>query len=132
MKLLVIDYSFVFFLSMIKKINDEYFIPVTCSVCMWIATSKQRTSLRRAVASDKKKIAEYIILYNAVLTDLDLTESPLSSEEVMEGKFPWSAISGIYSGTSFIRTLNLIILAPSLSGKLELVMWLHNNKVRIR
>jgi len=70
---------------------------------MWIATSKQRTSLRRAVASDKKKIAEYIMQYNAVLTDLNLIESPLSSEEVMEGKFPWSAISGIYSGTSLIQ-----------------------------
>jgi len=39
--------------------------------------------------------------YNAVLTDSNLIESPLSSEEVM---FLWSAISGIYSGTSLIWT----------------------------
>jgi len=75
---------------------------ITHNVFMWIATSKQRTSLRRAVASDKK-IAEYIMQYNAVLTDLNLIESPLSSEEVMKGKFPWSAISGIYSSHCGIR-----------------------------
>ena len=65
-----------------------------CYLYFHLATSKQRTSLRRAVASDKKKMAEYILQYNAVLTDLDMMENPLSSEEVMEGKFPWSAIAG--------------------------------------
>ncbi|XP_065901149.1 uncharacterized protein [Dysidea avara] len=71
-------------------------------------TSKQRTSLRRAIASDKKKIAEYIIQYNAVLTDLDLTENSLSSEEVMEGKFPWSAITGMRNSISTQLQLEVV------------------------
>ena len=62
-------------------------------VYIYIATSKQRTSLCRAVASDKK-IMECIALYNAILTELYPSEDNLSVEEVMDGKFPWSSITG--------------------------------------
>ena len=63
-------------------------------VYIFIATSKQRTSLRRAVASDKKKIMECITQYNTILTELHPSDDYLSIEEVMDGKFPWSAITG--------------------------------------
>jgi len=58
------------------------------------ATSKQRTSLRRVVTSDKKKIMEFITQYNTIMTELHPFEDNLSIEEVMDGKFPWSAITG--------------------------------------
>ena len=63
-------------------------------VCMLIATSKQRTSLRRAIAADKKKMMECIAQYNDIVAELYPSEDNLSIDEIMDGKFPWSAITG--------------------------------------
>ena len=63
---------------------------------MYTASSKQRSSLRKAVAQDKKKIEEAVSQYNNILIELQPTATLLTTEEVMQQRFPWSAITGMY------------------------------------
>lgn len=55
-------------------------------ICVFIATSKQRTSLHRAVASDKK-IIECIAKYNDILAELQPTRDNQSIEEILDISF---------------------------------------------
>ena len=59
------------------------------------ASSKQRSSLRKAVAQDKKRMDETVSQHNSVVTELEPTAALLTSDEVMQQRFPWSAITGI-------------------------------------
>jgi hypothetical protein len=56
-------------------------------------SSKQRSSLRRAIADDKKKLTKYIHQYNSVAHDVELDIPPLQEKDIFEGKFPWSPLS---------------------------------------
>ena len=53
-----------------------------------------RSSLHKAVAKDKKKIEEAVSQYNNILIELQPTATLLTTEEVMQQRFPWSAITG--------------------------------------
>ena len=69
-----------------------------CTLHFIIASSKQRQSLRKAIAQDKKRISEIVAHYNSVIEDLQPMQSLLTTEEVATGRFPWSALSGIIDG----------------------------------
>lgn len=58
-----------------------------------VASSKQRSSLRRAIADEKKKLGKYIQQYNSVVQDVDLDLPLLQDQDIFEGKFPWSPLS---------------------------------------
>lgn len=64
---------------------------------LYIASSKQRSSLRKAVAQDKKRIEEAVSQYNSILAEVQPTATLLTTEDVMQQKFPWSAITGIHN-----------------------------------
>ena len=63
---------------------------------LYVASSKQRSSLRKAVAQDKKRIEEAVSQYNSVLAEVQPTANLLTTEDVMQQRFPWSAITGTY------------------------------------
>jgi len=54
----------------------------------FIASSKQRQSLRKAIAQDKKRISEIVAHYNSVIEELQPLQSLLTTEEVATGRFP--------------------------------------------
>ena len=58
-----------------------------------VASSKQRSSLRRAITDEKKKLGKCIQQHNSVVRDFDLDLPLLQDQDIFEGKFPWSPLS---------------------------------------
>ena len=59
------------------------------------ASSKQRSNLRRSIATDKAKIHAAISKYCKVQELLPPNDRlELAGEEIMIGEFPWSALTG--------------------------------------
>jgi len=62
---------------------------------MCLASSKQRSNLHRAIATDKAKIQAAIkkyLLVQQLLPSHDRLQ--LAEEAIMNGAFPWSALAG--------------------------------------
>ena len=67
----------------------------TCIIYfIYAASSKQRTTLRRSVSSEKKKLCSYINDYNALGATVEGFHET-SIEAIMEGDFPWSRLTGL-------------------------------------
>lgn len=64
-----------------------------------IASSKQRSSLRRSLTSEKKKLKACVERYNQLQIIVSPTEEPLNDEEVLLGRFPWSALTSKFMST---------------------------------
>lgn len=66
---------------------------------IYIASSKQRSSLRRSIATDKAKIHAAIRKYCVVQELLPSDERfSLAEESILNGEFPWSHLSGTCYG----------------------------------
>lgn len=65
-------------------------------MCNGVASSKQRSSLRRTITDERKKLAQLCHKYNSVITKLQLTRPTATEEEVSNGEFPWSQLSSEY------------------------------------
>lgn len=64
-------------------------------ILIFIATSKQRSKYRKAVAENKKKVIKLIETYNKIISNSNVTnEVEVSEEDVISGCFPWSALTG--------------------------------------
>ena len=57
------------------------------------ASSKQRSHLRRAVASEKKKLSNCVQKYNDLCIE-DENYSATSVSAIIDGDFPWSLLTG--------------------------------------
>lgn len=57
------------------------------------ASSKQRSHLRRAIASEKKKLTKCILQYNDLCTE-DENYCTTSVSSILDGDFPWSLLTG--------------------------------------
>ena len=64
-----------------------------CMCHIVIASSKQRSSLRRAITAEKKKVLKHIQQYNSVVYDVGLELPHLQESDIFDGKFPWSPLS---------------------------------------
>ena len=65
-------------------------------ILMCSASSKQRSNLRRAIATDKAKIQAAIKKYLLVQQLLPTyNHLQLAEEKIMSGEFPWSALTGV-------------------------------------
>ena len=62
----------------------------------YIATSKQRSKYRKAIAENKKKVAKLVENYNKIIKNGSVItdETEVSEEDVISGCFPWSALTG--------------------------------------
>ena len=66
---------------------------VTIMCTEHVASSKQRSSVRRAITDEKKKLGKCIQHYNSVVRDVDLDLPLLQDQVIFEGKFPWPPLS---------------------------------------
>ena len=57
------------------------------------ASSKQRSHLRKAVASEKKKLTKCIRQYNELCIEDD-NYCSTSVSAILDGDFPWSLLTG--------------------------------------
>ena len=55
-------------------------------------SSKQRSSLRRSLTTDRKKISKLVTQYQ--ILSRQIGEEPPVEKDVLEGNFPWSALTG--------------------------------------
>lgn len=61
-------------------------------ICNGVASSKQRSGLRRTITDERKKLAQLCHKYNSVISKLQLTRPTVTEEEVYSGEFPWSMV----------------------------------------
>ena len=66
-----------------------------------VVSSKQRSSLRRSSATDRKKISKLVTQYQ--ILSRQIGEEPPLEKDVLEGNFPWSALTGMYEHVSAIH-----------------------------
>ena len=72
-----------------------------------VVSSKQRSSLRRSSATDRKKISKLVTQYQ--ILSRQIGEEPPLEKDVLEGNFPWSALTGMYEHVSTI-VLHVLML----------------------
>jgi len=59
------------------------------------ASSKQRSTLRKAISSEKSKLGDCVENYNELCAaNLDGANITTSAEEIINGDFPWSSLTG--------------------------------------
>ena len=58
-----------------------------------LATSKQRTKLRKAISVDHKKLQKLASQYNDLIDNYNLELAHTVVEEIACGHFPWSSLS---------------------------------------
>lgn len=64
--------------------------------CFDLASSKQRSNLRKAISADKAKIHNAVEKYCSVQQCLEPEERLLVVEDdIISGEFPWSTLTGI-------------------------------------
>ena len=62
-----------------------------------VASSKQRSNLRKAISTDKTKLQKAIEKYCSVQEYLLPNERiEISEADIVTGEFPWSALTGTY------------------------------------
>ena len=60
----------------------------------FLASSKQRARLRHSVSLDKLSIAKLGRQYNIIASQLQTPPPQLTDEDLENGTFPWSELSG--------------------------------------
>jgi hypothetical protein len=60
-------------------------------------SSKQRSSLRRAITNEKAKLKKHIQQYNSIVRDMEMELPSLQEDDIFDGKFPWSPLSTHHS-----------------------------------
>jgi len=70
-------------------IHIKYHLAIEC----YAASSKQRSSLRRTVSSEKSKLDASVKCYNELCAACG-NDSNATVEEIMVGDFPWSTLTG--------------------------------------
>jgi uncharacterized protein YPO0396 len=58
-------------------------------------SSKQRSALRSSVTKERKKISKLVARYQVLVHQIG--DQPLVEEEILQGNFPWSALTGKWS-----------------------------------
>ena len=58
-----------------------------------LATSKQRTKLRKAISVDHKKLQKLTSQYNDLVENYNLDLACAVVEDITAGRFPWSSLS---------------------------------------
>ena len=67
-----------------------------CFLSFNVASSKQRSNLRRAITADKTKLRRAIQKYCSVQEYLQPSERiHLDEDAIVAGEFPWSALTGM-------------------------------------
>ena len=63
-----------------------------------VASSKQRSNLRKAITTDKSKLRRAIQKYGSVQEYLQPSERiQICEDDIVTGEFPWSTLTGMYS-----------------------------------
>lgn len=66
-------------------------------VFIYTASSKQRAKLRKAIASDHKKLEKLAKQYNDLIDCNSLQLPCTTTEDISSGHFPWSSLSSRHS-----------------------------------
>ena len=70
---------------------------MTCLNQIYSASSKQRSSLRRAISSDKAKLDVVVKQYNELSTEYNSSLFICTTTDtIIDGDFPWSRLTGTY------------------------------------
>ena len=81
----------------IPLFDDVYLFSFIITECSILASSKQRCSLRKAIATDKAKLQKVIEKYCSVQQCLQPEARILVVEEdILSGQFPWCTLTGTY------------------------------------
>ena len=94
------------------NLSTVFYIFLSVNVLLYVmciervASSKQRSSLRRAITDEKKKLGKCIQQYNSVVRDVDLDLPLLQDQDIFEGKFPWSPLS---SESTVFTTMGVVL-----------------------
>ncbi|XP_065918244.1 uncharacterized protein [Dysidea avara] len=106
----------------IAKNLSAYISATTPPIAILLASSKQRSSLHRSIATDKTKIhaaiRKYCVVQELLLSDEHFS---LAEENILNGEFPWSHLSGLNSAA--------IRLQHKAAEKYNLKCWLKEEEV---
>jgi len=61
-----------------------------------LASSKQRSSFRRSISMEKTKLGVCITKYNSLVEMVEGFEKT-SVDDMMNGDFPWSLLTGMFT-----------------------------------